>query len=73
VGTFDLILGLVLLGLSALTGGLRVYGRYDLLGWLQPLQAQWGERRGNAIHLVAYTVSPAILGASFVLVWWMRG
>ena len=57
--------------MSALTAGLRAYGRHDLLGFLVPLQERWGERLGNALHFVAYTVSPAVLGSSFVLVWWL--
>lgn len=66
--TFDLALGFVLLALSALTAGLRVYGRHDLLGWRPAMQASLGERVGDAMHFVVYTVCPALLGLSFIVI-----
>ena len=68
MGSFDVGLGLTLLGLAALTGGLRVSGRTWLLGWLQPMREQLGEERGDAIHFFLYTAAPAILGACLLLI-----
>jgi hypothetical protein len=71
--SFDLVLGFVLLGLSALTGGLRAYGRHDLLGWRGTMQQSLGERAGDGLHFVTYTICPALLGLSFIAVALSRG
>ncbi len=69
---FDFALGFILLGLAALTGGLRAYGRHDLLGWLPAMKESMGERLGDAMHFVVYTVCPALLGLSFIVVAWTQ-
>ncbi len=66
--TFDIALGFLLLLLSAVTGGLRAYGRHDLLGWRGTMQGSLGERAGDVLHFVTYTVCPALLGLSFIVV-----
>jgi hypothetical protein len=55
------------------TGGLRAYGRHDLLGWRVPMQSSMGERMGDVMHFVTYTVCPALLGLSFIVVVLSRG
>ena len=65
---FDVGLGFVLLALAAVTGGLRAYGRHDLLGWRGAMQQSLGERAGDVLHFVTYTVCPAVLGLSFIVV-----
>lgn len=73
MSTFDLVLGFVLLGLAAVTGGLRAYGRHDLLGWRGAMQQSLGERTGDIMHFVTYTICPALLGLSFVVATLARG
>ena len=68
----DLGLGLALLAMAARTLALRRTGRADLLGWRAPMQRAMGEKRGDIAHLLLYTVSPAVLGMCFLLLWWLR-
>ncbi len=68
VGMFDFVLGFVLLGLAAVTGGLRAYGKHHLLGWRGSLQSTFGEKLGDGLHFAAYTVSPALLGLCFIVI-----
>jgi len=68
----DFALGILLLVMAAITFGLRIGGRGDLLGWREPMQQALGERTGDAAHFVLYTVSPAILGICFLVLWNVR-
>lgn len=61
----------VLLGALAL-----VFGLYTLvarvktpekLGKLEAMKKQWGPSAGNAVHLVAYTIVPIIVGLVFII------
>ena len=68
----DLSLGVTLLALSALTAWLRLSGRHHLLGFRGAMQKGMGERRGDLAHLALYTVSPAVLGVCFLILWTVR-
>jgi len=72
LGALDLGLGLALIAMAALTLELRRTGRADLLGWRAPMQRAMGERWGDVAHFLLYTISPALLGASFLVLWWLR-
>lgn len=68
----DGALGVTLLVLAAVTLGLRVTGRAHYLGWRPGLQRALGERWGDVAHFVLYTVSPAVLGVCFLVLWSVR-
>ena len=72
MGALDLGLGLALVAMAGLTLELRRTGRADLLGWRAPMQRAMGERWGDVAHFLLYTISPALLGASFLVLWWLR-
>ena len=61
----------VAIGIAALG-----YGGYTLkvrrsnpaaLGKLEPMKRMWGEILGTAIHVIAYTVVPIVLGVAAIL------
>ena len=68
----DFALGVLLLVMAAVTLGLRLGGRVDLLGWREPMQRALGHRAGDAAHFVLYTLSPAVLGVCFFVLWSVR-
>ena len=68
----DLILGVLLIVMAIGTLMLRINGRTDLLGWREPMQRVMGERAGDAAHFLLYTVSPAVLGVCFLVLWNVR-
>ncbi|MCO4771050.1 MAG: hypothetical protein KDA24_13530 [Deltaproteobacteria bacterium] len=68
----DLGLGILLILMAILTFALRRAGRVDLLGWRESMQAAMGEKAGDVAHFALYTVSPALLGMSFLVLWWVR-
>lgn len=63
----DLGLGYTLLAMSVGTAALRAFGREELLGFRPALIARLGPRLGDAVHFVAYTLGPAALGLSFLV------
>ncbi len=68
----DLVLGVLLLLMGAGTLGLRLAGRVDLLGWREPMQRVLGPKAGDVAHLILYSVSPAVLGTCFLVLWSVR-
>ncbi len=68
----DLFLGVTLIAMSLLTAWLRVSGRHHLLGFRDAMQKGMGERRGDLAHLALYTISPAVLGVCFLVMWTVR-
>lgn len=68
----DLFLGVTLIALSLLTAWLRVSGRHHLLGFRASMQKGMGEKRGDLAHLTLYTISPAVLGVCFLVLWTAR-
>lgn len=60
--TFDMVLGIVAvaIGLATLAG--RLFGWEGLTGKRQPMRDRFGDRTGDAIHLIAYTILPLAFG-----------
>lgn len=61
----------ILIGAVALAYGLyTVYLRQakpEKLGKLDAMREAWGEQGGYALHLVSYSIVPAVFGASTIL------
>ncbi len=63
------IIGGVFLGLGLVTliGRFMAPDSHMMFSKLQPMKDYWGEGRGTALHVVAYTVLPIVVGAVLVL------
>ena len=59
---FDIILGGMGVAFGLYTLFARIFAPSHL--WkLEPMKKQWGEKVGLAVHVLAYTVLPLVLGA----------
>lgn len=66
IGTFYVILGT----LGILYGFVSIYWRLTdptKFSKLQPMKEMMGDKVGGAVHFVAYTVMPFIVGPLFIL------
>ena len=62
----SVILGIVAIGFGCFTLYLRSSAP-EKLGKLTAMKEFWGEKKGNIIHLLAYTVAPIVFGIVFLL------
>ena len=59
---FDIVLGGMMVAFGLYTLFARKFAPNRL--WkLEPMKQQWGEKAGLAVHVLAYTVLPLVLGA----------
>ncbi len=63
--SFDLVLGIFAIAFGVFTGVARVL-KLNVFAKAEPMQARVGERAGTAVHLVAYTILPIVLGGSLI-------
>ena len=66
---FNLILG----GAAILYGLYTAYLRAtapEKLSKLEAMRQQWGQGTGTAIHVIAYTILPIVVGAVLVITAW---
>jgi hypothetical protein len=61
-----LVLGLLAIAYGGYTTYLRVVSPVKL-GKLGAMKEQWGETAGNAVHVLAYTVVPILLGIVLIV------
>jgi len=58
------------IGLLAITFGMYTWrvrkNSPDKFSKLEPMKKFWGERRGNLIHVVGYTIVPIVFGVIFL-------
>jgi hypothetical protein len=66
---FNLIFGAFAVIFGCYTLILRLTGKTEKLGKLEPMKERFGENPGNAIHFTAYTLLPIIAGAIFNFRW----
>ena len=57
----NVVLGVLAIAYGCYTLYLRAASP-DKLGKLEAMKEQWGDAAGNAVHLVAYTVAPLLVG-----------
>lgn len=62
---FDLVIGIAMIAYSALTVYARITGK-DWFWKDKPMKRTWGPVLGQVIHIIDYTVLPAVMGAVFV-------
>lgn len=65
--TMEFVLGIVLLGLGALTLAARLFGWNQMFWKRQPMKEKFGDQAGEVIHFTAYTAMPIVIGLFFVV------
>lgn len=70
--TFELSIGVLLIGLGCLTLAAGLLGWDQLLWKRQPTKEKFGERTGDIIHFAAYTAVPIVVGLLLVTGWLPR-
>ena len=63
---FNLLLGVAALGYGLYT----LYARAttpEKFAKLEAMKAQWGDRNGTIVHVVAYTVAPMLVGVILIV------
>ncbi|MES2621482.1 MAG: hypothetical protein V4615_11585 [Bacteroidota bacterium] len=62
----SLIIGIIALGFGLVTLVARFTGKMQSFSKLAAMKQLYGEKKGNLIHLVGYTILPLVAGAVLV-------
>jgi hypothetical protein len=63
---FNLIIGIVGVAFGCMTLLARLFGWERMLSKRGPMKERFGERTGDIIHLVSYTILPIVAGLLFL-------
>ncbi len=61
----NLLLGVAAIGYGIYTAVMR-FKKPEAFGKLAAMRQQWGQGPGTAVHVLAYTVAPMVIGAILI-------